>query len=73
MTRVVGELARELARMPGVPQRLLAVHVPDDRGRCRACTTPGTGLPGAEWPCALHFYASAAETVRRQHGEERTR
>ena len=67
----VSALARELARLPGVTQRLLALHVSDGRGRCRACTTPGTGLPGAEWPCALHFYASAAEDVRQQLGEER--
>lgn len=55
-----GELAVQLARLAGVAQRLLAVHVPDPHGRCRGCTTPGTGLPGAVWPCALHFYASAA-------------
>lgn len=56
----------ELARLPGVAQRLLALHVPDGGDRCRACTIPGTGLPGAKWPCALHFYASAAEEIRRQ-------
>ena len=59
-------LARELSRLPGVAERLLALHVPDGHGRCRACTTPGTGLPGAQWPCALHFYASSAEEFRRQ-------
>lgn len=61
MTWAASALARELARLPGVTQRLLAAHVADAHGRCRACTTPGTGLPGAQWPCALHFYASVAE------------
>jgi hypothetical protein len=59
-----GELAVQLGRLSGVAQRLLAVHVPDQHGRCRGCTTPGTGLPGAVWPCALHFYASAAAAAR---------
>lgn len=73
MSAPVNELARVLARMPGVPQRLLAVHVADDHGRCRACTAPGTGLPDAKWPCALHFYASAAEEFRRQADARRSR
>jgi hypothetical protein len=64
-------VAQELARMPGVAQRLLAVHLPDGQGRCRACTTPGTGVPGAPWPCALHFYATAAEEIRKQGSRER--
>ena len=54
------ELAVQLGRLSGVAQRLLAVHTSDQYGRCRGCTTPGTGQPGAVWPCALHFYASAA-------------
>lgn len=56
----LGELALQLGRLGGVAQRLLAVHVPDRHGRCQGCTVPGTGLPGAVWPCALHFYATAA-------------
>ncbi len=55
-----GELVVQLGRLGGVAQRLLAVHVPDQHGRCCGCTTAGTGLPGAVWPCALHFYATAA-------------
>ncbi len=58
--------AQELARLPETTCRLLAVHVPDDRSRCRGCTTPGTGMPGAAWPCVLHFYASAAQEIRRR-------
>ena len=59
-----GELVVELGRLGVLAQRLLAVHVPDRHGRCRGCTVGGTGLPGAVWPCALHFYAAiAAEAV----------
>lgn len=71
MSGIVSKLARELARMPGVPQRLLALHISDGRGRCQACTASGTGLPGVEWPCALHFYASAAEEFRQQQASAR--
>ncbi len=56
----VDRIAAELARLPGVARRLLVLHVPDEQARCRECTVPGTGLPGAAWPCALHFYAAAA-------------
>lgn len=66
-------LARELAQLPGVARRLLAAHVPDGHGRCRACTTPGTGLPGARWPCALHFYAAAAQQLHAQTIERAAR
>jgi hypothetical protein len=59
-------VAQELAQLPETTRRLLAVHVPDGRGRCQGCTTPGTGMPGAAWPCALHFYASAAQEIWRQ-------
>jgi hypothetical protein len=59
-------IARELAGLPGTVQRLLALHVPDPHGRCRGCTTPGTGMPGAAWPCSLHFYATAAQEIRQQ-------
>ena len=41
-------LSAALAAMPDLRNRLLAAHVPDASGRrCRACTTPGTGTPGA--------------------------
>lgn len=67
----MSDLERELARQPEATQRLLAAHVPDEHGRCRACTTPGTGRPAAEWPCVLHFYASAAQEIARRPAHER--
>lgn len=57
-------IALELAGLPGITQRLLVLHVPDGHGRCRACTRPGIGMPGAAWPCSLHFYATAAAQIR---------
>lgn len=66
-------VADELAGLAGVPRRLLALHVADEHGRCRACTTPGTGMPGAAWPCVLHFYATAAEQIRLRRDVERRR
>ena len=58
-------LVQELRAMPKVVAALLATHIPDERGKCRACTKPGTGIPNEPWPCALHFYASAAGTTHR--------
>ncbi len=52
-----------LAVMPDVCRRLLAVHRPAENGRCRACTVPGTGLPGAVWPCTPHNLATAARAL----------
>ena len=60
------DFARELAGLPDVTGRLLRLHVPDQHGRCRACTTPGTGIPAATWPCVLYFYAAAAEEITRR-------
>jgi 2-keto-3-deoxy-galactonokinase len=59
-----GSIASTLAGMPDVIARILANHVPDDRGRCRACGMPGTGTPYVRWPCSL---ASVAEVARRIH------
>jgi hypothetical protein len=57
-------LADELAPMVRVWERLLATHQPDRSGRCRTCTQGGTGLPGTQWPCALH---GLADLARRRH------
>lgn len=60
---VRSEFAAQLAAMPDVADRLLIAHIPDEHGRCRACSTPGTGTPQAAWPCTLHASASAARRV----------
>lgn len=64
-------VADELADLPGLTERLLALHVPAAHGRCRACTKPGTGIPSAVWPCVLHFYAAAAVEIRKQRDRGR--
>lgn len=70
MNGAVTGVTRELAQLPEVVQRLLVLHVPDENRRCRACTQPGTGTPRAPWPCALHFYASAAQEIGCSRGIE---
>ena len=58
-------LSAALAAMPDLRNRLLADHVPDASGhRCRARTTPGTGTPGAHWPCRIREAAEAAEAAQ---------
>ena len=62
--RRVRPLSEALASMPGLRNRLLVDHVPDATGhRCRACTTPGTGTPGASWPCRIRDAAEAAQLL----------
>jgi hypothetical protein len=57
-------LSAALAAMPDLRNRLLADLVPDASGhRCRACTTPGTGTPGAHWPCRIREAAEAAQAT----------
>lgn len=60
MTGVEREAAVFIAAQPGGPNRLLRRHQPDGNRRCRGCTTPGTGTPGAEWPCSIHVFAQLA-------------
>ncbi|TAK32309.1 MAG: hypothetical protein EPO40_03000 [Myxococcaceae bacterium] len=51
--------------MPDVYRRLLDDHTPaaNGCGRCRACTVPGTGSPGAVWPCSMHQLAVLARKI----------
>jgi hypothetical protein len=63
------ELAVALAAMPDVVAVLVRDHVPDARGRCIACGTPGTGTPHLPWPCPLRQVADNARKVR--HRPER--
>jgi hypothetical protein len=54
-----------LYAMPALWGRLLAEHTPDPTGRrCQACTTAGTGSPGAPWPCRIR---DAAESARARY------
>ena len=46
--------------MPDVIGRLIVEHLPDEHGRCRGCTSPGTGRPNDPWPCSLRKLADEA-------------
>lgn len=63
------ELAVALAAMPDVVAALIRDHVPDMRGRCIACGTPGTGTPHLPWPCPLRLIADNARKLH--HRRER--
>ena len=64
MNPAPSELAVVLAAMPDVVKALIRDHVPDARGRCIACGTPGTGTPHLEWPCPLRRIAESARQLR---------
>jgi hypothetical protein len=55
------EAVRFIAAQPGGADRLLARHQPDKHGRCRGCTTPGTGTPDKRWPCSIFTLATNAQ------------
>ncbi len=59
-------LAAALADMPDVIAALLRDHVPDVKGRCRACGRPGTGTPHLDAPCPLSRIAEIARSIRIQ-------
>jgi hypothetical protein len=61
----VSTFAALLTAHPDAVERLIAEHVPDDHGRCRGCTRPGTGVPGEHWPCTPRLVADAAATALR--------
>lgn len=48
----------EVARMPGVPERLLLAHVPDGTGHCAECSMPESGPK--VFPCTLHNLGTEA-------------
>jgi hypothetical protein len=43
--------AIEIARVPGLAERLRARHVPGPDGRCRGCPSPVRAAP--RWPCRI--------------------
>lgn len=55
MTKDPAELLRgaaiEIARVPGLAERLRARHVPGPDGRCRGCPSPVHSAP--RWPCRI--------------------
>ncbi len=62
--RVVNPLVDAVAAAPGLAARLVAAHVDDGTGHCRAC--PIGGQQGfTTWPCNLHNIAAAALQHRR--------
>lgn len=56
------ELVIFIAAEPGLAERLLAVHVPDERDRCRGC--PNGAGPHLPWPCVLHRAAADAQAYQ---------
>src|SRR5690349_21184055 len=52
-----------IAAQPGGAERLMTIHAPNESGRCRGCTFPGTGTPHGVWPCPLHHWAVAAASL----------
>ena len=64
MNRPPSDIAVVLAEMPDVVAALIRDHVPDARGRCIACGTPGTGTPHLPWPCPLRLIADTARGLR---------
>lgn len=50
--------AAEIARMPGVWERLRAEHIPRPDGRCRGCYSARGATPG--WPCRIRGLADQA-------------
>jgi hypothetical protein len=53
--RLIVEAAEIITGWPLVRNRLRAAHVPDDKGRCRACTSQTRTAP--HWPCVLAVVA----------------
>ena len=58
--RLLAEAVGLILAEPGMALRLVDDHVPDDRGLCRGCTTPGYGTPHAHWPCTPYTLGATA-------------
>lgn len=65
----ISELVVFIAAEKGLAGRLLAAHVPDDHGRCRAC--PNGAATNMPWPCPLHQAATDAHALRTRSGRWR--
>lgn len=60
----IDALAVFLAGQPTAVARMLAAHVDDGRGDCRACSI-GAQRGNHSWPCSLHAAAATAASRRR--------
>lgn len=54
-------MAQVMSGMPDVWRRVLAEHVPDERGRCHACRDE-RGI-SAPWPCVTRGIAEQAKRI----------
>lgn len=54
-------MAQVMSSMPDVWRRVLAEHVPDERGRCRACRDEYGVAAG--WPCLTREIAEQAKRI----------
>lgn len=59
----VDALAAQLARMPGVPERLAVLHHDDGTGRCVVCSG-GAQTGRYTWPCSISMVATRAIEMR---------
>ncbi|WP_028935270.1 hypothetical protein [Pseudonocardia spinosispora] len=57
-------LVEFMAVQSGMPEAVLASHVPDSHGDCVGCG----GQRGVEWPCVHHKCAVAARELRASWG-----
>lgn len=54
-------MAEVMSAMPDVWRRVLAEHVPDQRGQCRECrNAQGVSAP---WPCVTRGIAEQAKQI----------
>lgn len=54
-------MAQVMSAMPDVWRRVLAEHVPDERGHCRECrSAQGVSAP---WPCLTYGIAEQAKQI----------
>lgn len=61
----VSPLAELIGNEPGMAERLLASHVPDRHGKCRACVNGGQS-GNQVWPCSTYENARAAAQLVKQ-------
>jgi hypothetical protein len=59
---VIGDpIVEFIAAEPGLADRLLALHIDDGTGHCRACSIGQAGY--LRWPCQIHILATRARAT----------